>query len=257
MSEHIDLLQDSLDNIIDILSDVFQDVDTDEISEAVKGIIDWSDHSLCMDSLIDNLKDLFPGHSEEQLNALKDILSDDLTMELPSIKESDSLLNSLFEESDISPIDDFSFHVQQANDALNTVEYLQKAEAQAVFDDQLYQIDMERISKPLETQERYQEELNEIISSHDSNLSFQGGQTNRWDDKTTEFLEECRKYGIELPYSVDHSFDENTYVVDRDPRGGLKSVDKTIIHNTLKTELEKGKITEDVYKELDNKLYKC
>lgn len=169
----------------------------------------------------------------------------------------DSYTEHLEDALHSSNADDLSFHVQQANDALNTVEYLQEAKAQAVFDDQLHQIDMERISRPLETQERYQEELEDIINSHGSNISFQARPVNRYDDNTIDFLNECKKQGIELPRSVDHSLDSSKMVVDRSYDGGLKSIDKSIISNSLKSNLKSGNITKDVYDVMINKLSRC
>ena len=82
-----------------------------------------------------------------------------------------------------------------------------------------------------------------------SNISF----GNIYDDRTIDFLNECKKYNIDLPTSVTHAGNG----IDRSCAGGLLSIDKSLIQTALKTALEKGKITQDVYDQLCRKLYSC
>lgn len=84
---------------------------------------------------------------------------------------------------------------------------------------------------------------------HISNISF----GNMYDDRAIDFLKECQRYNIDLPTSVTHAGTG----IDRSCDGGLLSVDKGLIETALKSALEKGKITKDVYERLHSKLMSC
>lgn len=84
---------------------------------------------------------------------------------------------------------------------------------------------------------------------HISNISF----GNMYDDRAVDFLKECQRCNIDLPISVTHAGTG----IDRSCDGGLLSIDKGLIETALKSALEKGKITKDVYERLHSKLMSC
>lgn len=85
--------------------------------------------------------------------------------------------------------------------------------------------------------------------SKSSNISF----GNRYDDRAISFLNDCHRYGIDLPTSVTHADTS----IDRHSSGGFLSIDKTLMETSLKNALVNGKISQDEYEKLHNKLISC
>lgn len=82
-----------------------------------------------------------------------------------------------------------------------------------------------------------------------SNITF----GNHYDDRAVSFLNDCRKYNIDLPTSVTHAGTS----IDRHNNGGFVSIDKALMETSLKNALNNGKITKDVHEQLHNKLMSC
>lgn len=91
------------------------------------------------------------------------------------------------------------------------------------------------------------------LKSHLNNLqvAFEG---NHYDQNALDFLDECHRKGVELPSSVDHSSFKSESIVDRSVDGGFKSIDKTLIRDSLNNELEKGNLSKEEYDKLDSML---
>lgn len=89
-----------------------------------------------------------------------------------------------------------------------------------------------------------------VANSHNaSDISF----GNLYDDRTKDFLNDCKKYDIELPTSVTRA----GHGIDRSVDGGLQSIDKSLIETSLKSALEKGKVSRELYERLHKKLVSC
>lgn len=86
---------------------------------------------------------------------------------------------------------------------------------------------------------------------HNLQVAFQG---NHYDQNALDFLDECHRKGVELPSSVDHSSFKSESIVDRSVDGGFKSIDKTLIRDSLNNELEKGNLSKEEYDKLDSML---
>lgn len=153
--------------------------------------------------------------------------------------------------------DDFAFHVEHANDALHTAEYFQDCKDQAILDEQYHQASLDSIIKPAEIADKYQRELQEIFNPHVSHVSFGSNLGNMYDRNARNFLEECHRLNVDLPISVDHSYLNSEAIVDRFVNGGLTSIDKTLIRNTLDTYHGKGNLSDDEYNDLISRLSKC
>lgn len=91
------------------------------------------------------------------------------------------------------------------------------------------------------------------ICSSDLQKRFNISFGNLYDDNTITFLNECKRYNVDLPTSVTHA----GYGIDRSVNGGLLSIDKSIIETSLKAAMDEGKISKDIYKDLHNKLMAC
>lgn len=98
-------------------------------------------------------------------------------------------------------------------------------------------------------QNQFEEPSKGLCDNVSSNISF----GNRYDDRTISFLNECKKYAIDLPTSVTHAGSH----IDRHSNGGLLDIDKSIIKTTLDNALSNKKISKEVYDELRNKLMSC
>lgn len=85
--------------------------------------------------------------------------------------------------------------------------------------------------------------------SKSSNISF----GNRYDDRAVSFLNDCHRYGIDLPTSVTHADTS----IDRHSSGGFLSIDKTLMETSLKKALDDGKISQAEYQQLHDKLMSC
>lgn len=62
-----------------------------------------------------------------------------------------------------SSIDDYSYHLDKASDALHTAQYYQDCKTQAILDQQYQEARLESIIAPAEIADRYQKELEEIF----------------------------------------------------------------------------------------------
>lgn len=101
------------------------------------------------------------------------------------------------------------------------------------------------------------DEYRNSFDSHHSDLSFTGNLGNMYDKNTIDFLDECHRYNIDLPLSVDHSNLKSESIVDRSYDGGLMSIDKSIIEHTLKDYHDKGALSDCGYNKLSSMLNKC
>lgn len=101
-----------------------------------------------------------------------------------------------------------------------------------------------------------------LVTSCGSDVSYTGigddiSFGNHWDDNTVKFLDDCRKCGVDLPMSVTHSTSYSGMEVDRAYEGGLTSIDKSIIRDTLESQHSDGSLSDDDYKRLSDKLSSC
>ena len=162
----------------------------------------------------------------------------------------DAALNSV-------TLDDYSFNLEHADEALRDVHYWQDCKDQALIDQRIQEAHLESITKPAEIADTYQRELEEILSPHSSNISFGSNAGNLYDRNAMDFLHECQKHNIDLPSSVDHCNLKSETVVDRSVDGGLTSSDKSIIRNTLNSYHNNGKLSDSDYEMLVSKLSRC
>lgn len=153
--------------------------------------------------------------------------------------------------------DDFSYHLNEADKALDDANFWHQAKQDAIYDSEINRLHHESIIKPLETAEKYQHELEDIFSNHGKDVSFGSQPHNHYDDNTVDFLNKCKQHSINLPPNIDHSHLQSEYVVDRSYYGGLSSIDKSIIQNTLKNNFDSGNLSEDDYNDLIKSLSKC
>lgn len=123
------------------------------------------------------------------------------------------------------------------------------------------------LSDPLSTHEPYGTLLDDIeqfylphptehLDIHSYDPSFGSAPVNMYDRNTADFLDQCQRLDIDLPRSVNH--DPNGGIsVDRSYDGGLLSIDKSIIRDTLDKVHESGRLTDSQYDQLVNKLRNC
>ncbi|MBO5272524.1 MAG: hypothetical protein J6B30_06890 [Muribaculaceae bacterium] len=97
----------------------------------------------------------------------------------------------------------------------------------------------------------YESRKSEIRRAEILQIPFKG---NHYDQNALDFLDECHRKGVELPSSVDHSSFKSESIVDRSVDGGFKSIDKTLIRDSLNNELEKGNLSKEEYDKLDSML---
>lgn len=170
---------------------------------------------------------------------------------------SDLYTEHLTDALNATSIDDLSFHVEHANEALNELRYFQDCKDQALLDHQLNEAHLESITNPSEIADAYQRELESILNPHASNVSFGSNVGNLYDRNALDFLNECQKHNIDLPSSVDHCNLKSETLVDRSVGGGFKPADKTIIRNTLDKYHKNSDLSDDDYNMLVNKLSHC
>ena len=88
----------------------------------------------------------------------------------PEIHRNQELHNQHLEDAlHAATPEDFSFHVEQANEALHMSEYFQDCKSQAVLDQQYQQARLDSIIQPAEIADKYQRELEAIINPNASN----------------------------------------------------------------------------------------
>lgn len=81
---------------------------------------------------------------------------------------------------------------------------------------------------------------------------------NLYDDRTTEFLEMMKNARVEIPNSVDCTYYINdTVTIDRHSAGGMTSIDKDICSKKIEDAFRNGTITENIRRQLIDKLYSC
>ena len=82
----------------------------------------------------------------------------------PSISQSIELHDQHLQDAiHASSIDDYSYHIDKAADALHTAEYYQDCKSQAILDQQYREVQLESMTRPVEIANRYQKELEEIL----------------------------------------------------------------------------------------------
>ena len=92
-----------------------------------------------------------------------------------------------------------------------------------------------------------------MIHSEHEIISF----GNKYDDNTVEFVDMMKQYGIDIPVGVDHTPGEDIVTIDRAYYGGMLQIDKNICNGILEQAYNDGKIPQDVYEKLREKLYSC
>lgn len=106
-----------------------------------------------------------------------------------------------------------------------------------------------------ESEAQYQEIRTEL---ENKNVAFTGNGHNHYDDNTIIFVEKMKENSVEIPRSVDHTYnDNNTVTMDRHSAGGMTGIDKSLCRSSIERALNDGNITKDVYDDLIRALSKC
>lgn len=92
------------------------------------------------------------------------------------------------------------------------------------------------------------------LESNSSNVSFR----NRYDDNTEKFVKKMEEYGVEIPRSVDRTYnDSHKVTMDRHSQGGMTGTDKHLCRSSINKAFENNKITQKAYEELIRALNAC
>lgn len=139
-----------------------------------------------------------------------------------------------------------------AEDTLHSQKYWEQCKFDANIQATKDSLFIENINQQWEIMDKYEHDLSNI-THQSASISF----GNSYDDRAASFLNDCRRLGVELPPSVDHTSHNNVITVDRSVNGGLISIDKTIISNTLESYHNNGKLSDNDYEYLKRKLLSC